>query len=132
MELEISRRQIALILAVELMVVVSVLVVFRVVQPRSLAALLASFEFISVGVLINVFALRWPKFYRSFCFWAAQFHLFFSSIPLLVFRVLYFNTGFDQVQIFGIPGPQFHFLAEKMYAILIFATVADLLRARKT
>jgi hypothetical protein len=124
----VKRNDLLIILALEMIVIGVVTALFQLIPLKVYAAIAASVVFIAMGIFINIAALRWNEFYKSATFWVAQAHLFFSAIPLLVYRLLNFNTGFDQIQIFGIPGPEFHEIATRIYVVLLAATLLDLVR----
>jgi hypothetical protein len=126
-----KQKHLTAILMAEILVIFIVTALFKFIGDKTLAALAASVVFISLGVFANVLALRWPRFLLSATFWLVQVHLFFSSIPLLVTRWIHLEEGFDQLTIFGIPGPQFHKVATMIYAALIVATTIDIIRVRR-
>lgn len=118
------------ILILEFIVIGFVILIFHLIPSKAQASIGAGLAFIGIGIWINILALRWSGFFQSATFWAAQIHLFFSAIPLFVYRMLNYRTGFSQIQIFGIPGPLFHRISTVIYLLLIISTLVDLGRLR--
>lgn len=122
-----NKKSLIKILLAEIAVVGIVTALFRFIPNKREAGVFAGLAFIGIGVWINIVALRWRNFYGSLTLWVTEIHLFVSAIPLFVYRLIFFHTGFDQLKIFGIPGPQFHRFATFIYLSLMASTVIDIL-----
>jgi hypothetical protein len=121
-------HQLNLFLALELFAVIWAGFVFSVLQSRLLAGALAGGYFVLSGLFMVGVALKWPKKWRSFLWYPLLIHVFVISIPMVGSRFWQWSQGFDQVQIFGLPGPIFHRLSTIVFGSLLLGTVIDRVR----
>jgi hypothetical protein len=114
----------------EIAVTVLAIVSFKFIPVRVYAGLLAGLGFLSQGTYIFWRIRLWKKGWMYLTFWAATVHLGFSTIPMLITYLVNWNEGFHQMNIWGMPGPVFHYLSEKIFVALMVATIIDYLRVR--
>ncbi len=124
------KRYFALLLFLELIVIGLVTAVFKLVADRLTAGAIAG----TVFVLLGFYIVRggWKdRTKRTASFWMGCVHLFASSLPLMITRLLNRTGGFEDVNVMGLPGPVFHRVSTTIYLALIIATIWDLVRASK-
>jgi hypothetical protein len=120
----------------EILMIGAVALIFRTIPDRVLAGVVAGTLFVSLGLWILVLGLVSIKsvdpdrrFWHSATFWAGCAHLFLTSLPLMITRLLNWSTSFEQVDVLGLPGPVFHRLSTTVFSVLILATAFDLWRS---
>lgn len=106
-------------LSIEALVVILVLASFRFIEDRQIAAVVASFLFLSstLGILFN--EKRYPDFVKRVSFYTLLSFLCFSIIPVMSLRFLNWGVPFDELSMLGIPGRDLH----KMSNYLFFAVM---------
>ena len=115
----------------EIFVVIAVGFVFRLVEPRIVAAFIAGSLFVSLGFSIVILGLWNRSFLKRPTFIVGCMHLFAIALPLLVTRALTTHLEFSEVRVLGLPGPVFHQLSTWVYLALMIATIIDLFHYRK-
>lgn len=123
-------KDLKLFLVLEVMTVPAVILIFKSIESRVTAGLIAGSLFIALGVFLFFKNLSWVNYLRSPVFWFVVIHLFFIAIPLLLFRTLNLDTPFEELKIIGIPGPTFHRISENVFTVLVVMTVAEFVQAR--
>ena len=131
MELGQSRqmKKYGMRLVAELIVVALVPLIFRFIENRLYAGMVAGTVFILVGLYVIWPGVRQPDERKCFSFWAGLLHLVVSGLPLLVTRVLNASSKFEDVMVLGLPGPVFHRFSTAIFSVLLIATSLDLLVA---
>jgi len=119
----------AWLLFVELLVVAAAPVIFTTIQSRLIAGMMAGAIFVALGIFIVMIGVQNRAFRKTPTFWMGALHLFGSALPLLITRLMNFSAGFEDVRVFGLPGPVFHQVSTGIFALLMLATVFDLVRA---
>lgn len=117
------------ILILEVLVVCAVIFLFSKVD-RQIAGLIAGFIFGILGLVIGFQLLR-TRTLKSFTFLWLFVYMFYSVIPMILNRLNSWNSDFTDVEIWGMSGPEFHKVSEKIYLILILATLIDLVITRR-
>lgn len=124
------------ILIVEIITVPIVVLIFRNIESRSLAGIIAGSVFILSAGWIFYKILRSAVWYRWITPYVLAIHFFGVSLPLFLTRAFNFEITADQLNVWGFPLPQVHALSEKVYLALIIVTARDLiqcyLRKRQT
>ena len=115
--------------AVEVAIVVVVGVLFSVIPDKVTAGLIAGSFFVAIGAWIGVAGLRQPSLRRTPTFALALVHLFLSALPMLLTRILNRAALFEDVRIWGLPGPVFHNVSTGIYFALMAATAFDWFRS---
>jgi len=116
-------------LVAEILTSVLVVYLFRMIEDRYTAALVAGTLFILLGILIVQLGVRKPEFRSSLLFAAGCIHLFLVAIPMVIVRALNPDSVFSSLSVFGVPGPLFHQISNFVYAALVALTVRQLIRA---
>lgn len=119
-----------LFLVLEVLAVVIAGVAFSFLNPLT-AGMIAGAYFVNSGVFMLYRIVKWPERFRSFTLYPMLVHVFLVSIPMVVERARHMDRAFVDVKIWGIPGPVFHNISSIVFGIVVFATIADLTRARR-
>ncbi len=125
------RNEMALFLLLEVIAVVLAAVVFKLIESRLLAGMIAGAYFVNSGLYMLWRIVQWPNRWQSFTLYPLLVHVFLISIPLVVVRATHLNTPFENLEIWGIPGPVFHKASTTIFALVVLATIGDLSRSRK-
>lgn len=110
-------------LYLQLFVIISVLLIFRFIPDRQVAATIAGLLFVALPLILIIQEYQTQKFKNLF--WYAgvlQFWLFFA-LPILGIRLLNWGMPFDQLSFMGIPGPVLHQYSSKSYILMMVLTV---------
>lgn len=111
-----------------------VVLCFRLIPDRKVAATVAGILFVLGPVAMALVHRKLPWLGKVDVLWwvaLAQFFLLFA-IPILGVRLLYWETPFEEIRIFGQPGPLWHRLANTSYLVMAVGVLAaDLIRWRK-
>ncbi len=112
----------------ELAVIPTVVLIFKSVSDRIVAGAMAGTVFVAIGAWIFISGLRDVKIRRSPTFVMACVHLFGVALPMMITRLLNQSIAFQEVKIWGLPGPAFHSLSTGVYFVLLAATLLDAVR----
>lgn len=123
----LKANQYALFMILEILTVPIVISVFKLVEPKKVAAVLAGSLFVSLGFFIYSKSFRARK---SLSLYFSFAHLFFLSLPMLIKRVFYWNSDFNEILFYGVPGPSFHKFSEAFFIVLFTASAIDLIRVK--
>lgn len=126
-----NRLDLIVFLILEVLAIAWAGVVFNIFESRLTAGLMAGLYFVGSGLYILWRVARWPDRWRSFTLYPALVHVFVISIPMMVVRFAQTQAAFEDVHIWGLPGPVFHRLSTTVFLILIIATAIDLGRGWK-
>lgn len=124
-------RQALALLVAQLISVPVVIGLFRYMPSREWASWTASGLFMALGVAAIVVSFSWPRFWQRGTFWMGQVHLFMFSIPLAVSRWAQQGVPFEEVLVYGQPGPVVHRWASYMFLVWVAATGVDSLLLRR-
>lgn len=126
-----NRRDLIVFLVLELVAVAWAALVFQIFESRLVAGLAAGTYFVGSGAYILWRLWHWPNRLRSFTLYPALVHVFVISIPMMVVRFAQTQAAFEDILIWGLPGPVFHRLSTTVFLVLIIATATDLGRSWK-
>lgn len=109
-------------LLIQLAVVMSVTMIFKVISDRQVAATVAGFLFVGVPALLMVLEYRRARLSEFIWFVTVlQFWTMFA-LPILGMRLLNWGVSFETLSFFGIPGPVLHQWSSKSYMIMMAFT----------
>ena len=120
-----NARQALALVFLQLATVPVVTALFRFLPVREWASWAASGIFMALGVAAIVVSFSWPSFWRRGTFWMGQIHLFVFSIPLAVSRWAQQAVPFEEVMVYGQPGPSVHKWATYAFVAWLCATLGD-------
>lgn len=122
------KNRYVLFLIAELLVIALVPAIFRWIEPRLVAGMVAGSVFVALGLLIFISGLLRPEVRRSYSFVMGCVHLFVVALPMVTIRLLNSQSAFEDVRIWGLSGPVFHKLSTWVFMILLLATAVDIYR----
>jgi hypothetical protein len=114
----------------EILAMLFALLIFRVLEPKVIAAMWAGGVFVLLGLVLLLLGIINPLFRKTVTFPVALVHLFATSLPMLILRIIHYGEPFENVTIFGLQGPQFHHVSEVVYLVLLVATAFDRIKER--
>ena len=121
-----EKKYLKKILIFEILIVAAVPFIFKMIEPKKVAALFAGSLFVTLGVCVIYGSLKYSTLRKTFYTAVGGIHLFVVSIPMLAARIFFFDTDFNQIQILGMGAPDFHKYSEWVYMALLFATMYEL------
>lgn len=106
----------------QVVVILAVLVIFRVIAERQIAATVAGVLFVLLPLVLMVLEYRRAQLQEMLWFVALlQFWTVFA-VPILGMRLLNWGVPFDQLSFAGIPGPVLHQFSSKSYIVMMAFT----------
>ncbi|MBX9766004.1 MAG: hypothetical protein K2X47_01925 [Bdellovibrionales bacterium] len=110
--------------------VILVIVLFRIIPEKKIAATVAGLTFIGTSLALAMLAHRGrpvgsvlPS--RSLTFWVSLGFLVLVAIPMVAVRALNWSADFSDLTIWGLPGPVFHMWSSKLFVLQPLAVVID-------
>lgn len=103
----------------------AVILLFRLIEDRRLAATLAGALFLEIGFVVVTLEWIWGRRFESIAFWTAVVFLLVSAIPIMGLRLAYWETPFAQTAVFGVTGPQLHAVSSWVYLSMIVGVFAE-------
>lgn len=108
-----------------------VLVIFKMIADRQIAATAAGVLFVGLPLVMIIKEFSRAQFENKIWYFAVlQFWLFFA-LPILSIRLLNWGVAFDQLSFFGVPGPLLHQWSSKSYMLMMLGTGWVVLKHRK-
>jgi hypothetical protein len=130
-ELAVKANTFFRLLCAEILTIALVICLFKMIDDRFKAGMIAGGFFVALGAWILLKGLRDQNFRRSATFWAGCAHLFLSALPLLITRTMYSQESFSNVTIMGMTGPVFHRFSTGIYFVMMLATGYDVFRTSR-
>lgn len=112
-------------LLVQAVVVLLVVLIFRNIQDRRLAGLIAGGLFILSASSVALYEFRFGSALKSFSFWGSLCFLLFSAFPIFFLRISKWNEDFSQVSLFGLQGPQLHQMGNLLFLLALITYFID-------
>ena len=109
-------------LMAQVLVILAVLVIFRLIPERQLAATAAGILFVLLPLVLMILEYRRAELQEMLWFVAVlQFWTVFA-LPILGMRLANWGVPFEQLSVFGIPGPVLHQFSSKSYIVMMAFT----------
>lgn len=124
-----NKKDLIIFLVLELFAIAWAGLAFAVIESRLVAGMAAGSYFVFVGVYLLFKIWRWPNRWKVLTIYPALVHTFVISLPMMIVRLSSWALAFEDVRIWGLPGPVFHKLSTVVFTVLIVATLVDLARA---
>ncbi len=128
--LKIRARDLRIFLFTEVLTVPVVILIFKFIEPKSHAGIVAGLFFVLIGALLVLRNFSWVNYKKSPVFWLSCVHLFLIALPMLVFRFMNLDIPFEEVRILGLEGPVLHKISENVFMCLIVSTFGELTYVR--
>jgi hypothetical protein len=116
-------------ISLQALVVLGVLGVFKVIPVREASLLASSFFLLSTLLILLIEKKRHST--SSVSFVAASIFLVFSILPVLVFRVLSWQTDFSSYELFGVTGAQLHQISRYFFLSVIVGHFVDVYKSKR-
>ena len=110
-----------------------VIVIFKLIEDRQLAALIAGVGFIFWPLVFighEIFQRNKANRSNIHLLGCLQFLLLFA-VPLFLLRVLNWGVSFNELSLLGVPATQLHRFSNMSYLVMILAIVFSSYRERK-
>lgn len=127
-----NRRDLILFLILQIVAIAWAGLVFRIFDSRLIAGFMAGLYFVGSGVYMLWRVGRWSDRVYSVTFYPLAVHVLLISVPMMVVRLAQTQSAFEDILIWGMPGPVFHRISTTVFMILIIATVIDLVRVSRS
>ncbi|UOF02880.1 hypothetical protein [Bdellovibrio reynosensis] len=129
--LDMGRNRFLYYLIAELVVIVLVMVIFRFIPDRQIAATTAGFLFVGLPLGMMVLEYRGAGLEQFYWFVAVlQFWTLFA-LPILGLRLANWGVPFDQLSFIGISGPSLHQWSSKSYIVMMGFTAGVWFKLRR-
>lgn len=121
-------------LLISLSIIPIIILIFKNIHPKNLAALFAGsvFIFTSFIVLFLEFKNNRKKIFSSFSFWGALGFLLFFSLPMFSVRILNYEIDFENLTILFMPAPQFHKVSNYGFMLMVLFFIIEWLKNIKS
>lgn len=123
-----NRRDLFLFLSLQALAVVIAGASFAVFENRRVAGAVAGGYFVLSGLIMVWRGSRWTDKWMSAAWYPLLVHVFLISIPMIAMRFWQVAQDFEEVRIWGLPGPVFHRLSTSIFLVLVAGTIIDLIR----
>ena len=117
-----TQRHLVFLLGIQIVTIVAVIFIFRWIQPKMVASLIAGGSFVVMGLILLTRILSWIDFQKRPIFWMTGLHLGGVSIPMVFQRISHWGEDFAQIRVWGISGPAFHGFANVVSLGLLLVT----------
>ncbi len=114
-----------LLLVLQILVSAVVVFVFRLVESRFSAGMIAGSLFVLLGVAVVSAGFAGKIRRSSGTFLLGCVHLFGVALPMIATRALQAGAEFSQVYVLGMPGPVFHKLSTRLYLLMMVVTLVE-------
>lgn len=123
-------KLLGIFLAIEIVVVVAVVLIFRTVDSKQVAATVTGSLFVLLGISLLVGTFRSGQPFHQALFWVSALFLFAVAIPMMWVRLSNWGVDFSELRVWGVSAPVFHQQANTAYILMVVATVVDRFRLR--
>lgn len=114
-----------------LLTIPTVLLLFKLIEPRKLASVFAASLFITCS-LLPIWGETKNKTKSTFVFWAAVGFLVLFSAPMTLVRLINYDIDFSSISFGSISGPEFHKYSNYGFIILLTSTIIDYFQAKRS
>ena len=121
--LDMRRKRFLIYLLVQAAVILAVIIIFKVILDRQIAATVAGTLFVlaPMGLMISEYC-RAGLYERVWFLSVLQFWIVFA-LPILGIRLMNWGVPFDQLSFWGVSGPVLHEWSSKSYMIMVLVTI---------
>lgn len=117
--------------ALQILVIIAVTLVFKIIEDRKIASIIASLCFIGSSLYYVIIEYKDGVWKYSSVFISSILFLMAVALPMLISRILQWDVEFSQVVVLGIPGPLFHRISNGFYIAMMLTTLWSLFQNRK-
>lgn len=113
-----------------LLTIPAVILLFKLIEPKKLASIFATILFITCSILPLWGELK-NKTKNSFVLFASSGFLVLFSLPMIIVRLLNYDTDFSELNIGPLTGPEFHKYSNYGFIILLCSTIIDFIQTKR-
>jgi len=121
--LDMGQNRFSIYLMLQAVVIAAVMVIFKVIPDRKVAATVAGTLFVMLPLSLMIYEYATAKLTHKI-WWVGvlQFWLVFA-LPILGLRIFNWEAEFQDLSFMGIPGPTLHQWSSKSYMVMMVVTV---------
>ena len=128
--LNMRQKRFSAYLAFQIVVIISVVLLFKFITDVKVASTLAGILFVALpAALAGYEGKKHGLVRKSFFIGLLQFWIFFA-LPILGLRLLNWETAFSDLSFVGVPGPMLHKFANHSYLLMMALTFWNFLRKK--
>lgn len=117
------RNRFSFYLTFQALVIAAVMVIFRVMEDRQIAATIAGSLFVGLPLILMICEFKKEKLNHKLWFLGTlQFWVLFA-LPILGLRIFNWGVDFQELSIFGVPGTALHQWSSKSYMVWMIITL---------
>lgn len=117
-------------LGIQIFTIILVVLIFRVIEERKIAALVAGLLFLGVPLSLGVRELGEQRLTKRinkiWWFGSLQFFLLFA-LPIFLGRIFWWGSEFEKIAVFGIFLKDLHHWANRSYTLMMATTLLSLI-----
>lgn len=112
-------------LTIGLLVFLAVLAIFRFIEDRQVAGVLAGSLFTGVFLSIFIYEIRKPSPWKRLSVYGTGLFLLSSALPILGLRLAYWGEPWGEVYFMGIEATQLHLISSRVYVAMMICFFVD-------
>lgn len=112
-------------------VVMLVLILFRTLDSRAVAATVAGLLFLSSTLVVLLWEMKQPQFWKSFSFAGSVIFLISSVVPILWMRFANWGVSFSEITFLGLPAQSWHKTSNYIFLLFVILIYVDHVRMKK-
>lgn len=121
--LDMRRNRFSFYLTFQALVIAAVMVIFRVVEDRQIAATVAGTLFVGLPLILMILEFKQAQLsHKLWYLGTLQFWVLFA-LPILGLRIFNWGIEFQELSIFGVPGTALHQWSSKSYMVWMIITL---------
>ncbi|MBO9666933.1 MAG: hypothetical protein J7501_08985 [Bdellovibrio sp.] len=129
--MDMRRNKFLEYLLVQFAVIIAVMIIFKVIPDRQIAATVAGFLFVIMPVGLMAWEYKRAGFEETIWFVGVlQFWTVFA-LPILGIRLFNWGVPFEQLSFWRISGPALHQWSSKSYMVMMAVTAIRWFKLRK-
>lgn len=116
-------KKLFILLAIQLIIIFTVIKIFQTIEDRKIAAVTASVFFLSFPLWVFISDLR----FKRYVYWGHFQFFYLFALPIFLTRLMYWDKDFQSIRAFGvIPAEQIHKYSNYSYVAMIFLTLVQI------
>ncbi len=110
-------------LFLQILVVILVIAAFKLIDSKRVAAIVNAILFFTSSLYVIFKELKIPK---SLSFWGACLFIIFGILPVVLLRILHWDSDFNSIQVFGgFTGADLHRISNYPFVFLLLCFFID-------
>jgi hypothetical protein len=112
-------------LSLEAAVIVLVILCFKFIPDKKTASIFTSLLFLGSSLGILYWESKFAGYLRRPSFWGVMTFLILSAIPVFGLRMVYWDLPFEQIQVAGLTGQDFHQFSNIVFLLMLVCFFMD-------